>query len=309
MDRLAAMQAFVRVVESGNFVRAAERLRLSTSSTSRLIADLEAHLGTRLLQRTTRRLSLTESGQGYYERCVQLLADLNDAESQAGRSAALAAGSLRLTCSYNMAVFRLPPLLAGFAELHPQIHFDLTVADRRIDLVDEGFDLAIRVGAVGGDQLVARRLGGTRLVLCGAPSYLKAHGTPRRIEDLAGHRLLEYAYSSTPGIWVLRDGEGQEHRLLAQGPIRANSGEALLAAAAQGMGLVLEPDFMVASALAAGVVVPVLPQVATAVSDIWAVYPTRRHLSAKVRLFVDYLVERFDAAPAAAPPGRRRARG
>ena len=167
MDRWLAMEAFVRIVESGSFVGAAERLGLSTSSLSRLVAELEQHLGARLLNRTTRRLSLTESGQSYYERCVTLLADLAEAEAIAGQSAAEPRGTIRLTCSYSMAEQRVAPAIAVFAEQHALVKFEVVVSDRMVDLVEEGFDLAIRVGPVGSDRLVARRLGSMKLrALC-----------------------------------------------------------------------------------------------------------------------------------------------
>ena len=185
MDRFSSMEAFVRVVEAGSFVAAADRLGISTSSLSRLVADLEQHLGTRLLNRTTRRLSLTESGQAYYERCVTLLADLAEAEAMAGQSAAQARGTVRLTCSYSMAEQKVAPAIASFVERHPAVKFELVVSDRIVDLVEEGFDLAIRVGVLGSDRLVARRLGSMQLVLCaapvvpGAPSATAGSGGPR----------------------------------------------------------------------------------------------------------------------------------
>jgi len=178
MDRLTAMQAFVHVVEAGSFVRAAEKSGASTSSTSRLIADLEAHLGARLLNRTTRKLSLTETGQAYYERCVQLLADIDEAETLAGAAAAAPSGKLKLTCPYNLLAQPMAPALAEFSQRHPKVSFDVIVADRVIDLVDEGFDLAVRIGGPGGEQLVARRLGSTQLLACASPAYLKQRGTP-----------------------------------------------------------------------------------------------------------------------------------
>ena len=302
MDRLAAMQAFVQVVEAGRFVRAAEKLGASTSSTSRLIADLEAHLGARLLNRTTRRLSLTETGQAYYERCVQLLADVGEAEAAAGAAAAVPSGRLKLTCPFNLLAQPIGPALAEFGRRHPQVSFDVTVADRVIDLVDEGFDLAVRIGAPGGEQLVARRLGSTKLVACASPAYLAAHGTPRVPADLAAHGALTYAYVASPFQWRLVDGEGKAHEVRVGGPLHANSGELLVAAAVAGMGIVFEPDFVVAPYLARGELRRVLPGFAGPRLDVWAVYPSRRHLSAKVRAFVAYLAEVFAADPLPAPP-------
>lgn len=301
MDRLAAMQAFVYVVEAGSFVRAAEKLGASTSSTSRLVADLEAHLGARLLNRTTRRLSLTETGQAYYERCMQLLADVEEAEAAAGASAAAPSGRLKLTCPYNLLAQPIAPALAEFSRRHPQVSFDVTVADRVIDLVDEGFDLAVRIGSPGGEQLVARRLGATELVACAAPSYVDRHGTPRVPADLARHSALTYAYVASPFQWRLADGLGRPHEVRVGGLLHANSGELLVAAAVAGMGIVFEPDFVVAPHIARGELRRVLPDWAGPRLDVWAVYPSRRHLSAKVRLFVDYLAEVFAADPLRRP--------
>ena len=301
MDRFAAMQAFVHVVEAGSFVRAAEKLGSSTSSTSRQVADLEAHLGARLLNRTTRRLSLTETGQAYYERCAQLLADIDEAEAAAGAAAAAPFGRLKLTCPYNLLAQPIGPALAEFGRRNPQVSFDVTVADRVIDLVDEGFDLAVRIGAPGSDQLVARRLGATELVACASPAYLAQRGMPQEPGDLARHDALTYAYVASPSLWKLIDAEGRPHEVRVGGPLHANSGELLVAAAVAGMGVVFEPDFVVGPYLARGQLQRVLTAFGGPRLDVWAVYPSRRHLSAKVRTFVAYLAEIFAADPLRRP--------
>jgi DNA-binding transcriptional LysR family regulator len=295
MDRYAAMLAFVRVVEAGSFARGAQRLRVSTSSASRLVAELEQHLGARLLNRTTRKLSLTEGGQAFYERCVQLLAELDEAEKLAGAAATSPAGTLRLTCPHNIAAGRVAPAIAGFVAKHPRMRFDVTVSDHNVDLVEEGYDLAIRIGGVGAERLVARKLGGVPLVLAAAPAYLQAHGRPQQPADLATHRALTYAYSPAPRLWRLRDASGGDHEVRIDGPLHANSGELLAAAAASGLGIVFEPEFTLAAALASGTLERVLPSHSAPQLDIWAVYPSRRHLSAKVRLFVDHLIDCFAA--------------
>ncbi len=307
MDRLGAMETFVRVVEAGSFVGAADKLGASTSSTSRQIADLESHLGTRLLNRTTRRLSLTEAGQAFYERCVQLLADVAEAEALAGADAATPTGTLKLTCPTNLLAQPIGPALAEFGARHPQLKFDVTVADRVIDLVDEGFDLAVRIGAPGGENLVARRLGVTQLVTCAAPAYLHRRGTPRVPIDLAQHSVLTYAYAAAPNVWRLLDDAGQAQDVRVTGPLHTNSGELLVAAAAAGMGIVFEPDFVVGPSLARGELQRVLPAFAGPRLDVWAVYPSRRHLSAKVRAFVTYLAEVFAGDPLRPLPAARTA--
>lgn len=299
MDRWAAMQSFVRVVETGSFVAAANRLELSTSSLSRQINELEQHLGARLLNRTTRRLSLTESGQAFYERAVTLLADLNEAEALVGQSAVAPRGTLRLTCSYNMAEKRVAPAIAGFVEQYPEVKFDVVVSDRLIDLIDEGFDLAIRVGQVGSDRLVARRLGAMQLIACAAPAYLQRHGHPQVPQDLLAHNVLTYAYASTPRVWRFSDNSGQLHDVRVTGSLHANSGDTLAAAAIAGLGIACEPDFLIGDAVADGRLTRVLPAFDAMRGDIWAVYPSRRHLSLKVRLFVDYIGRRFGSDSAA----------
>lgn len=307
MDRLAGIEAFVRVVESGSFVRAAERLQLSTSALSQRVADLESHLGTRLLNRTTRKLSLTESGQAFFERSVALLADLEEAEQLAASSAASPRGTLKLTCAHAIGVQRIAPAIARFHQRHPELKFEVVVSDRVIDLVEEGFDLAIRIGVLGSEQLVARKLGTMHLVLCASPAYLKRHGAPRSAADLVQHDLLTYAYARTPRLWTLRGPAGDMVEVKAAGSLHANSGEVLVAAAIAGQGIVLETDFHVAAALADGRLQRVLPQYEGGSGDIWAVYPSRRHLSAKVRLFVDHVAAEFGTAFGPAP-GRRAAR-
>jgi DNA-binding transcriptional LysR family regulator len=307
MDRLAGIEAFVRVVEAGSFVRAAERMGISTSSLSQRVADLEAHLSTRLLNRTTRKLSLTESGQAFFERSVALLADLDEAEQLAASNAARPRGTLKLTCAHAIGVQRIAPAIARFHAVHPEVKFEVVVADRIVDLVEEGFDLAIRIGTVGSEQLVARKLGTMHLVMCAAPAYLKRRGTPRSAADLAQHDLLTYAYSRTPRLWTLRGPAGESIELKATGSLHANSGEVLVAAAVAGQGIVLETDFHVAAAMADGRLVRVLPDYEGGSGDIWAVYPSRRHLSAKVRVFVDHVAAEF-AAGMPSPPASVRAR-
>jgi DNA-binding transcriptional LysR family regulator len=296
MDRFSAMQAFVAVVETGAFARAAERLGMSTSSLSRLVGDLEAHLGARLLNRTTRRLSLTEGGQAFYERSVQLLAELAEAEAVASLAAAAPHGRIKLTCSVAIGLQRVAPAIARFAARYPDVRFDVTVADRLIDLVEEGFDLAIRIGRVGGESLVARKLGAMQLVMCASPEYLSRHGTPAAPADLARHNLFTYAYGPHPNLWRLTDPSGAEHPVRAAGNLHANSGDLLVATAVAGLGIAFEPDFIVRPHLDNGSLVRVLPGYTGTQGEIWAVYPSRRHLSVKVRLFVEHLAESF-AAP------------
>jgi len=299
MDRFSAIHVFTQVVESGGFSRAAGRLGLSTTAVSRQVAELEAHLHTRLLNRTTRRLSLTESGQAFYGRAVQLLHDLQEAEQEASKATVVPRGTIRLTTSINFGMRHVAAAIAGFAERHPEVQFDVQLTDRVVDLVEEGFDLAIRVGGSGSENLVARKLGETRLVACAAPEYLRRHGSPERPEDLARHNCFTYEYASPRNQWRLRGPDGREHAVRVSGTIHSNNGDLNTALAVRGVGVAFEPDFMVDDELRAGRLIALLPDYAVEPSPIYAVYPSRKHLSAKVRLFVEYLIERF--APAREP--------
>ena len=293
MDRFHALTAFARVVETGSFARAAERLGVSVSSVSRLVADLEAHLDARLLNRTTRRLSLTESGQAFFERCVQLLADLEEAEVAVASASIVPRGTLRLTCSATFAARHLAPAIAAFAARHAQIRFDVELSERVVDIVEEGFDLAVRVGTTGSQNLVGRLIGTTRIVCCAAPSYLARHGEPQEPEDLARHVCLTYEYSPTRNVWSFRDAKGGERQVKITGPVHANNGRFNEALAAEGLGIAREPDFIIGPDVRAGRLTPILRRFEPPPLNIYVVYPSRRHLSAKVRAFADFLVERF----------------
>ncbi len=292
MDRLQAITAFVTVVEAGSFARAAERLDASVSAVSRHVAELEAHLDARLLNRTTRRLSLTEAGAAFHERCVQLLADLEEAEQGASQGGATPRGTLKLTCPITYGVRVLAPAIAAFVARHAQVRVDVELSDRAVDLVDEGIDLAVRIGAIRSQFLVARRIGSTTLVCCASPGYLARHGTPRTPEDLSRHACLTYEYAPVRNQWRFASPDGSERAVRVAGPIHANNGRMLVALAAQGAGIALEPDFMVAPEVADGRLVPILGDWTPPAIPIHAAYPSRRHLSAKVRAFVDFLAER-----------------
>jgi DNA-binding transcriptional LysR family regulator len=297
MDRLHAITAFVRVVETGSFAAAARRMNLSVSNVSRHVAELENHLGARLLNRTTRRVSLTEPGRAFFERTVQLLADLEEAEAEA--SAGLEPrGVLRVTCATAFGVRHLAPAIAAYGERHPRVRFDVELSDRLVDLVEEGFDLAVRMGEVRSQALIARRLGESSLVCCAAPAYLARHGVPRVPADLARHACLTYAYSQPADTWRFTDAKGRVHAVKVSGPAHANHGEMLCALSVAGLGVHLEPDVVVAPDVRAGRLVPLLPRYAAPAVPIHAVYASRRHLSAKVRSFVDFIAARFAADPA-----------
>lgn len=293
MDRLSCLSTFVKVVELGSFARAADRLSVSTSAVSRQVADLETHLDVRLLNRTTRRLSLTEAGQSFFERSTQLLADLEEAESAVRSETVAPKGTLRITCGVTFGERYLAPTIAEFAGRHPQVSFDLDLSDRAVDLVEEGFDVAIRIGSIGHQALVSRRIGTTQLVCCASPEYLARHPAPLTPTDLEQHDCLAYTYAAVTSAWTFesRDGVRQTPRITPRH--KTNSGRMLTELALAGLGIVLEPDFIVAPEVRSGRLQRLLPDFEPPRSQIAAVYPSRRHLSAKVRAFVDFVAARF----------------
>jgi len=314
MDRFDSIVAFARVVEAGSFARAADRLDLSVSAVSRHVSELEAHLGVRLLNRTTRRLSLTESGQMFYERCVQLLADLEEAEQAVTAAAVVPRGTLRITASISFGAGYLGPVIAEFQQRHRELRFDVDLSDRAVDLVDERIDLAIRIGGIGSHALIARRIGSAQMVCCAAPAYVARHGEPRTPADLARHACLTYEYSSEGNLWRFNDAAGAAHDVKVTGHAHSNNGAMLAALAVAGVGITVEPDFIVAADVRAGRLVRLLRDYAPPAININAVYPSRRHLSAKVRAFIDFVALRFERDPpwrltdaTRAPPRRKSA--
>jgi DNA-binding transcriptional LysR family regulator len=297
MDRFQSLIAFAKVVEAGSFAAAAQRLDVSVSAVSRQVGELEAHLGARLLNRTTRRLSLTEPGRAFHERVQQLLVDLEEAEDEIAAQAVVPRGTLRLTASISFGTRYLASAIADFARRHPQLRFDVELSDQTRDLVDEGLDLAIRIGPIGSQTLIGRQIGVARMLCCAAPSYLARHGTPRAPADLASHACLTYAYAADGSIWRFRDARQRLHEVKVTGPAHANNGGMLAALAVAGVGITLEPDFSVVDEVRAGQLVQLLADYAAPPIPINAAYPSRRHLSAKVRTFVDFLVQRFAHRP------------
>lgn len=293
MDRFHAIAAFAKVVETGSFARAAERLGVSVSAVSRQVAELEGHLDARLLNRTTRRLSLTESGRVFYEHCIQLLADLEEAEQSAHVGTVKPRGTLRLTCGTTFGVRHLAPVIVQFVERFPEMRFDVELSDRVVDLVEEGFDVAVRIGSIGSQNLVGRKVGETRLVCCASPGYLQRHREPKQPEDLATHACLTYEYAPQRNLWPFRDRAGRERSIRVTGPVHTNSGGLLSVLAGAGLGIIVEPDFQVGPEVRAGRLVRILRGFELAPANIYVVYPSRRHLSAKVRAFADFLSERF----------------
>jgi DNA-binding transcriptional LysR family regulator len=221
------------------------------------------------------------------------LADLEEAEESASAGTARPRGTLRLTSGTTFGVRHLAPAIAEFVSRHPQMRFDVELSDRAVDLVDEGFDAALRIGKIGSQQLVGRKVGITRLICCASPAYLKRHGVPQKPEDLVGHACLSYEYSPQKSVWPFRDGSGSDRSVRIDAPVHANNGRFLVALAVAGVAITFEPDFIVGPEVRAGRLVPLLQAFESAPANIYVAYPSRRHLSAKVRAFADFLATRF----------------
>lgn len=290
MDRFSEMQVFVTVVDQGSFTGAAQTLGLSRTAVSRLLGDLEARLGTRLLHRTTRRLSLTAEGERFLERCRRLLGDLAEAEAEMNVQAGQAIGRLRVNAPVSFGQLHLAPLWPAFMALHPRVELDITLSDRLVDLVEEGFDLAVRVARLEPSSLISRPLTSTRLVLCASPVYLERHGRPADPSELARHALIGYSLLATGDVWEF-SGPAGPVSVKVNPRMRANSGDTCCAAALGHMGIVLQPTFLVGPHLASGALVELLPDWPAGELGVHALYPSRRHLTPKVRALVDFLAD------------------
>lgn len=297
MDRFADMQMVVSVVEAGSISAAAERLNLAKSAVSRRLAELEARLGTSLFHRTTRRLNLTDSGRAYYARCVTILADVDEAESAVSQAHCALKGMLKIALPLSFGLLHLAPLIQAFMVEHPEVIFDLDFNDRQIDLMQEGFDLAIRIATLEDSSLVARRLAPIRHLVCASPDYLARHGTPQTAADLARHVCLAYSNVRDPGLWRYRSPGGESAQARVPVRLAASSGEFLLRAALAGEGLVLLPSFYVHEALRTGQLLPVLADHAWPELSAYAMYPPTRHLPRRARAFIDFLAQRLAGEP------------
>jgi DNA-binding transcriptional LysR family regulator len=307
LDQLNAMVVFAHVVEAESFSEAARRLALSKSQVSKQVAALEARLGAQLLHRSTRKLSLTEAGRGFYERCSEIVRAVEEAERAVIHAQSTPRGLLRVNAPMSFGQLVLAPLLPAFLAQHPELRVDLVLDDRRVDLIEGGFDLTIRIAPrLADSSLIARRIAPTRVVVCGAPDYLARRGVPETPEDLGAHACLLYSYRER---WQFRGPSG-ERSVGVAGPLLANNGDALREAALAGLGLVQLPRFLVAAELASGALYAVLEPYEHPGAAIWALYSPTRHLSGKVRAVVDFLAERLgpNQASAAGFSGSTRAR-
>jgi DNA-binding transcriptional LysR family regulator len=290
------MAVFATVVEASSFSAAASRLGVSKSAVSKQVAKLEERLGARLLNRTTRRLSLTEVGAGFYQHCARMLEEVDEAEKLVGRLHAEPRGVLRLNAPMSFGNLHLAPAIPDFMALYPDLAIDMELTDRYVDLVEEGFDVAVRIGTLKDSTLVARKLAPARMAVCASESYLRREGTPKHPRDLKAHNCLVYTMGVSPGTWRFRGGDGPV-TVEVGGSYSANNGDALRAAAIAGIGIIRTPTFIVGDALRDGRLRCLLGEYAIDDGAVHAVYPHRRHVSPKVRAFVDFLTDRFGPAP------------
>lgn len=302
MDTLHSMKLFSEVVDSGSFSAAGRRFGLAASSVSRQVGSLEDSLGARLLNRSTRKLSLTQAGRMYHERVRQILADIDDANRSVTHLEATPRGVLRLNGPTVFGRLHIAPHLPEFLARYPEIDIDLTLTDHFVDVIEEGADVVVRVGGLSDSSLFARRLAPNRRILCATPAYLDKHGRPEAAKDLTQHACVVYKLQSTTGSWHICCGEsGELQEVKVTGRLAANNAEALHAAVLGSVGIALLPIWLVGDDIQSGRLERVLPtleaDLTPAETAIHAVYPHKRLLSAKVRAFVDFLVEKYQPVP------------
>ena len=297
MDNTSEMAVFVRVVEARNFSAAARELRLTPSAVSKLISRMEDRLGARLLNRTTRSVTLTEEGRAFYQRCTPILAAIDEAERAVAELHGEPRGLLKVNASTGFGHYHIEPLIPGFLARYPDLRLELTLSESIVNLIEEEVDVAVRIGQLPDSSLIARKLGTARRIVVASPAYLERHGTPQTPDDLKDHNCLRLSTATSLNQWEFK-GPGEPRRIDVAGNFEANSGIALHRAAVAGIGLIRVGNFTVAADVRTGRLVPVLADhEPPSETNIYAVYPHNRHLSAKVRAFVDMLVGAFLPVP------------
>jgi DNA-binding transcriptional LysR family regulator len=292
MDMLKAMRVYIAVVETGSFVAAADRLDTSNAAISRHVAALEGHLGARLLNRTTRRLSMTDVGQEFFNRATAIFADVSEAEAIAGENATKPSGQLHISAPLSFGISKLAQWLPRFVTRYPDLKLDIDLSDRLVDLATDGIDVALRIGRhAASTNVISRRLGSIPVELCASPDYLKRLGTPTSPQDLSKHRTMSYSYLSTGDSWTLNNDQGCTETVRVRPSVHANNGDILRELAVQGYGIILQPTFIVEKDIAAGRLKRILVDWRIDDLNLYAIYLSRKFLSAKVRIFIDYLDE------------------
>jgi DNA-binding transcriptional LysR family regulator len=309
MDRFTSMAVFVAATEEGSLIGAARRFGLSASMAGKHVSAIEADLGIRLMQRSTRQLSLTDAGRAYYTRCKRILEEVDDANREASDAQQVVRGVLRVAVPSTFGAMHLGGVLARYLEQHPAVAVEVMLSDRYVDLLSEGIDVAIRIGRLLDSDLVARRLAPCRMVFCASPDFIKRYGMPKNVEELRRAPRLAFSEAVSAGDWTLTDPEGMSH--VIDGPVRmaVNNTQMLLAAARAGAGVAYGPAFVFGERIAAGDLIALLPDHRTSELAIHALYPSARNISLKARRFIDHLIASFGAEPpwdrAPTPDGAR----
>lgn len=292
MDTLRAMQIYIAVVEAGSFVAAADRLDTSNAAVSRHVAALEDHLGARLLNRTTRRLSMTDIGQEFFNRAQAILGDVADAVAIAGQNSAKPSGQLRISAPLSFGVSKLSQWLPGFVARYPDLKLDIDLSDRLVDLANEGIDVAVRIGRqAASTNVISRRLGSISAEICASPDYLRRRGTPTSPQELLEHQTTSFSYLATGDSWTLTNSQGRTETVRIRPSIYANNGDILGKLAVHGYGIIMQPSFVVEEDIATGRLVRILGDWSVEGLNLYVIYLSRKFLSAKVRAFVDHLSE------------------
>ncbi len=297
MDRLTEMEAFATVVDQGGFTDAAKKMGISKSAVSKHVSALEARLGARLLNRTTRRVSPTEIGLAYYDRARRVLNDAGDADALVTSMQSAPSGQLRISVATDFGANLLSPMLGEFLSEYPDITVNMVLNNRFVELISEGFDMAIRIGELEDSSMRARKLTETSYRMIGSPSYFQKHGRPMRLEDLNDHRLLHYSAQANGNFWKVTAPSGERRVIRSAGWLTVNDGQSLMNAAISGLGIAYLPHFLCADALQSGQVQEAIPNLPMETTGIYAVYPPGRFTQPKVRAFIDYLARRFSDMP------------
>ncbi len=296
MGQLEDMAMFVRIVEAGSITKAAEQLNIAKSAVSRRLKELETRLGSQLISRTTRQSNLTQAGEQYYRQVTHILSEVDALNEQTSGAPTRIEGTLKMTAPLSFGLMHLNAVIDEYANLHPNLSFELDFSDRHVDLIEEGYELAIRIRELQDSSYQAKRLALIRYALCASPDYLSKMGTPKTLADLATHEFLQYGLSKTSHL-ELTDAQGKKHTHTIDAKIKATNGEFLVDLAVKGHGIVFMPTFIVYQRLACGELVPILPQYQLPTLSAYAVYPKNRFLSQRCRYLIDFIAERFGDDP------------
>lgn len=297
MIKTEEIQVFTQIVERETITAAATHLQIAKSAVSRRLSELEERLGVELFHRSTRKLSLTDSGRELYHRCIQIMDEIAEAESSVRESHQDIRGKIRIAAPLSFGLMHLAAAIIDFKKEHPGITFDIDFNDREVDVIQEGFDVAVRIANLKDSSLIARKLVELSTVVCASPEYLNLHGEPKTPDDLKQHDCITYSYLTRPDQWDFLDKEGKLISVTVNNIIRVNNGEFMRDAASAGLGLIRQPTFIAFKDIAAGKLIPLLQDYKSTTVNAYAVYPPTRHLSQRVRQFIDFLAARYEGQP------------